>query len=959
MPNRTRLMASFRLCDASDGDLGASVRPLAASLALFAAAFAFASPASAQFTVFGKNKVQYTNFEWHVLHGEHFDLYYYPEEEELAHRTLQWAEDSYAKLAGQFGHDVGRRVPLIIYSSHQAFEQTNVTPYFLPEGVAGLTEFIKGRVLMPFNGSYAQFRTTLHHELVHVFQISINGEAYRKHFRNQLAPVPLWMSEGMADYLSERWSAAGEMILSDLVIEGNLPTIDNLWRYNGTFTIYKLGQRLVGFLVDEYGIDVINRIYDNLWVSSSFAEVLEWVTGDSIERLSARWHEVERRRFYPKVLERESIATTAKALTKKGVNFKAVELPESLTGEERRFAFVSPRTGYTNIYSASLEGDEKDLRTIVRGERDAQYESLHPFQSRLDVSEDGRLTFASKWHDKDALIVYDVSAGELVGRYQFRHIVAITSPAFAPDGERIVFEGLSDDAYSDLYVFDARDESLIRLTNDVYEDTDPDFSPDGKTIVFASDRAEYGEEGAKNLFLLDVESGEMEHLTRGDWVDTGPRFSADGSRVYFSSSREGNPDLYVVDRSGSGRRLTHTLTGVFDASPTRDGTELLFTGYHRGRYHIYSLRLSDVPVAAADSIHLDRVPTRPGWHWDDPATQGKTETARYSRRFSLDFAAGGVAYDPVQADAAGAQIAFTDMLGDEVVYAQLGNTAERGSNLLKRMNLGLSYLNLRRRLNYGFGVFHFAGDFIDERDFVFFERRAGVNLLGSYPFSKFQRLEASLGITYSDKRNESTGIDRRAYLATNFLSWVRDNSLWVATGPVDGSRTKATVGLTLDLPRAEVENFQLIGDYRRYIRAGLRSAWAVRAQGRVAFGSDPRYWTLGGTHTLRGYPRRELFGTRSLLLNNEFRFPLLNGFVIGFPFGAVEFPGVEGAMFVDAGWLWNEHEDAPWPPLGSVGASLRMSFGGFLVFRFDIARRTDFEKIEKRTRNEFFIGWDY
>ena len=33
---------------------------------------------------FGRNKVQYDNFEWHILKTEHFDIYYYPEMKELA-----------------------------------------------------------------------------------------------------------------------------------------------------------------------------------------------------------------------------------------------------------------------------------------------------------------------------------------------------------------------------------------------------------------------------------------------------------------------------------------------------------------------------------------------------------------------------------------------------------------------------------------------------------------------------------------------------------------------------------------------------------------------------------------------------------------------------------------------------------------------------------------------------------
>ena len=60
-------------------------------------------------------------------------------------------------------------MPLILYASHVHFEQTNVMPGLLPEGVAGFTEFRKGRVALPLSGSYPDFERVLHHELVNVF----------------------------------------------------------------------------------------------------------------------------------------------------------------------------------------------------------------------------------------------------------------------------------------------------------------------------------------------------------------------------------------------------------------------------------------------------------------------------------------------------------------------------------------------------------------------------------------------------------------------------------------------------------------------------------------------------------------------------------------------------------------------------------------------------------------------
>src|SRR5690349_21248067 len=135
-------------------------------LLLTALAFAAgAGTAAAQTVPFGKNKIQYRNFDWQVLSGEHLDVYYYPAEKELAKLALSYGEESYSVLERKFQHHPFRRIPLIIYAADHDFEQTNLFPGFIPEGVLGFTEYLKRRVALPFRGDYEQFRSTLRHEL--------------------------------------------------------------------------------------------------------------------------------------------------------------------------------------------------------------------------------------------------------------------------------------------------------------------------------------------------------------------------------------------------------------------------------------------------------------------------------------------------------------------------------------------------------------------------------------------------------------------------------------------------------------------------------------------------------------------------------------------------------------------------------------------------------------------------
>jgi len=79
-------------------------------------------------------------------------------------------------------------------------------------------------------------------------------------------------------------------------------------------------------------------------------------------------------------------------------------------------------------------------------------------------------------------------------------------------------------------------------------------------------------------------------------------------------------------------------------------------------------------------------------------------------------------------------------------------------------------------------------------------------------------------------------------------------------------------------------------------------------------------------------------GNKIWLVNAEWRFPITDFLSIGFPFGEARFPGVQGALFVDAARAWTEATDAR-GTLGSAGLGLRMPIGAPLVLRLDFGYR--------------------
>ena len=99
---------------------------------------------------FGRNKVEYVDFDFKVLDTEHFAVYYYSSEETSARLAARLAERWHARFSRVLGHSLSGRQPLILYGSQPEFAQTNVVAGLLGEGIGGVTESAKRRIVLPF-----------------------------------------------------------------------------------------------------------------------------------------------------------------------------------------------------------------------------------------------------------------------------------------------------------------------------------------------------------------------------------------------------------------------------------------------------------------------------------------------------------------------------------------------------------------------------------------------------------------------------------------------------------------------------------------------------------------------------------------------------------------------------------------------------------------------------------------
>ena len=261
---------------------------------------------------FGQNKVQYRNFNWSFITTPHFDIYYYGNGFDLAQYTAEKGEEAYEQISKHLRWTLRKRVPIIIYHSHNDFQQTNVILPYMQEGIGGVTELFKNRVVIPFEGDYQQFRHVIHHELVHaVINDMVYGSAQNVYSGRVRLRVPLWANEGLAEYLSMNWDTQADMILRDLAVHEEMPTVEQL----ESFLAYKGGQSVWRFIAEKYGREKIGEVFTAMKFTQSAEKGFEKAIGMDFKGLTKQWQKYLKKEYWSDINGREEIEDIAVRLT--------------------------------------------------------------------------------------------------------------------------------------------------------------------------------------------------------------------------------------------------------------------------------------------------------------------------------------------------------------------------------------------------------------------------------------------------------------------------------------------------------------------------------------------------------------------------------------------------------------------------------------------------------------------
>lgn len=437
---------------------------------------------SAQFyngtqTSFGKNRIQYQDFQWQFYRFQKFETFFYTGGQKIAEHTAYYANKRINQLEQFLDYYVAERIEFVIFNKQSHFRQSNIG--LASKGnhnIGGYTNIIDYKVFIYFDGDYQNLKNQIDEGILRVLiNQMVYGGNWREVLKNSaLMTLPKWYVEGLISYLVYPNDQLIKAQIKDGVLNDEFKKFNSLNHEKSRIA----GHAMWEYIANTYGQNMISNILYMTKISREIDDGFLYVIGVSFKDLHKEWSSFYKEKYTATPAEElgESLDLKIKK-RKRYQNFK-------ISPNGRYFTYTTNHLGKYKIYIYDKETKKK--KKIFSG--DHKLERIQDYSYPVVNFHPTSEVLAFFIEAKNEIYLYQYSIKNKFYNSKIIHgLDKVLSFDYKKNGQEMIFSAVYE-GQSDLYLYNLISNSQKALTNDVYADLSPVFNEDDSKIFFTSNR---------------------------------------------------------------------------------------------------------------------------------------------------------------------------------------------------------------------------------------------------------------------------------------------------------------------------------------------------------------------------------------------------------------------------------------------------------------------------------------
>lgn len=522
---------------------------------------------------FGKNRVQYRDFNWLYYPSDPFEVYFYQGGKDLAAYVVQAAHQELEPLEKRFDYSLDETIQVIVYNKQSEFRQSNIG---LQDSdgynIGGTARIVGSKLFLYYTGDHEELHRQIRSNLARVlFAQMMYGGDWKDVIKNStMLALPEWFEEGLIRHASHPWDAPCENIVRSGLESGSFEHFNRLNSLEAPIA----GHALWKYIADVYGENVIPNILYMARVSRNVENGFLFVLGLSLDELLSDF-----RTYYQSRFEQ----LDGGRLSPDDAPLVSVKPPKRNLGalpirQKKKYTYGQFRISPDGAYAAFTTNERGQYKVwlvdLTSGKKKRLYKGDYKVARIIDNTYP-----VLAWHPTSQLVTwtmekkgraylgsYRLDEKKITEKELFR-IDKVIDLSYSENGRQMIFSGVAE-GQTDLYLYQVIGNNQQRITNDLYDDLNPRFLPGSDRVIFASNRPDdtlridvpvAPVSNERDIFILNLKSRSLEQVTDSPLESEFMPSDYDGKNFTYLSRASGITNRYIAYLDSAISRIDTTI----------------------------------------------------------------------------------------------------------------------------------------------------------------------------------------------------------------------------------------------------------------------------------------------------------------------------------------------------------------------------------------------------------------